>query len=73
MIGAIIGLILLMIVLGVMIWGGKRLVALIPLDEPFKTIVYVLFVILTVVIVIYVIIQLLAIAGIHVPMFGGLK
>ena len=36
MIGAIIGLILLMIVLGVMIWGGKRLVALIPLDEPFK-------------------------------------
>ena len=72
MIGAVIGLILAMILLGVLLWGGKRLVALIPLEEPFQTIVYVLFVLLTVIIVLWVIIQLLAFAGIHVPMFGTL-
>jgi len=66
MIGTIIGLIFLCIILGVILWGGKKLLALIPLDEPFATIIQILFVILVVIIVIYILIILLGIAGIHV-------
>jgi hypothetical protein len=73
MIGTIVALILLVAVLGVLVWGGQRLMALIPMAEPFRTIVYVLFVVLTVAIVIYVIIVLLGMIGISVPIFGGLK
>jgi hypothetical protein len=72
MIGTIVGLILLVVVLGVVFWAGQRLMALVPLEEPFRTIVYVLGVLLTVVLVIYVFIVLLNVAGIHVPMFGAL-
>jgi hypothetical protein len=70
MIGTIIGLILLVVILGVVFWAGQRLMALVPLEEPFRTIVYVLGVLLTVVIVIYVFIVLLGLAGIHVPVIG---
>ena len=69
MIGAVIGVILLVIIVGVLFWAGQRLIALIPLDEPFRTIVYVLVVVLGVFVVIWVFIQLLALAGIHVPLF----
>jgi hypothetical protein len=72
MIGTIIGLIILVVILGVVFWAGQRLMALVPLDEPFRTIVYVLGVLLTVVVVLYVFIILLNMAGIHVPMFGQL-
>jgi hypothetical protein len=66
MIGTIIGLIFLCIILGVILWAGKALLALIPLEEPFATIVRILFVLLAVVIVIYILIILLGMAGIHV-------
>jgi hypothetical protein len=66
MISAIIGLILLCIILGVILWAAQQLMGLIPLSEPFATIVRVLFVLLMVIIVIYVFIILLGIAGIHV-------
>lgn len=69
MIGAVIGVILLVIIVGVLFWAGQRLIALVPLDEPFRTIVYVLVVVLGVFVVIWVFIQLLALAGIHVPLF----
>jgi len=68
MIGTIISLILLIIILGVLFWAGQRLMALIPLAEPFRTILYVLLVLLTVVIVIYVFVTILGMAGIHVPL-----
>lgn len=66
MIGTIIGLILLCIILGVIWWAGQQLLALIPMGEPFATIVRILMVVLLVVIVIYIVIVLLGIAGIHV-------
>ena len=69
MLGAVIGLILLIALLGVVWWGIQQLLPLIPMGEPFATIVRVLLAILLAVIVIYVIIQLLALAGVHVPMW----
>jgi hypothetical protein len=71
MLGSLIGLILLCIILGAVFWGAQQLLALVPLAEPFATIVRVLMVILLVVIVIYAIVTLLGFAGINVP-FGGL-
>jgi hypothetical protein len=50
-------------------WGIQQLLPLIPLGEPFNTIVRVLLVVLLAVIVIYVIIQLLGLAGVQVPMW----
>jgi hypothetical protein len=70
MLGAVIGLILLLVLLGVVWWGIQQLLPLIPIGEPFLTIIRVLLVILLAVIVIYVIIQLLGLAGIHVPTMG---
>ena len=68
MIGTVIGLIFLMVILGVVWWGGQQLLALIPMGEPFRTIVRILFVVLLVIVVLYVLIVLLGLAGIHVPM-----
>lgn len=69
MIGFLIGLILLVIVLGVIWWAVQQLLPLIPLAEPFKTILRVLIVLVTVVVVIYVILALLSAAGIPVETF----
>jgi hypothetical protein len=71
MIGVLIGVIFSLIILGVVWWGCQRLMALIPIAEPFKTIIYVLMVIILVIIVLYVIAMLLSLAGIHVSGFGG--
>ena len=49
-------------------WGAQQLLGLIPLGEPFATIIRILLVIVTVIIVIWVLIVLLGIAGIHVNM-----
>ena len=70
MIGALIGIIFTLIVLGVIWWAVQMLMGLIPIAEPFKTIIYVLTVLIMVVIVLYIIAQLLGIAGIHVGGFG---
>ena len=71
MIGALIGIIFALIVLGIVWWAIQQLLPLIPLGEPFRKIIYVLLTILMVVIVLWVIIMLLGMAGIHVPIFGG--
>lgn len=68
MIGAIIGIIIVLIILGVVWWGIQQLLPLIPLPPPFQTIIHVLLVVLMVCIVLWVIIQLLGIAGVHVPL-----
>jgi hypothetical protein len=73
MIGTIIALIILVAILGVLVWGGQRLMALLPMAEPFRTLIYVLFVVLIMVLVIYVLIILLGAIGINVPIFGGLR
>lgn len=66
MIGTIVGLILLVLVLGFVFWAGQQLLALVPVAEPFATLLRILIYALLLVIVIWVFIQLMAIAGIHV-------
>jgi hypothetical protein len=75
MIGTLIGIIFALIILGVIWWGCQTLLALIPIAEPFKTIIYVLMVVILVLIVLYVIAMLLGLAGIHVggPFAGGIR
>ncbi len=73
MIGTLIGIIFTLIILGVLWWAVQRLMALIPIAEPFKTIIYVLCVVVLVVIVLYVISMLLSMAGVHVPSWGNLR
>jgi len=71
MISTLIGVIFTLIVLGVVWWACQQLMGLIPIAEPFKTIIYVLMVVIMVLIVLYVIAQLLGVAGIHVGMLGN--
>ena len=68
MISALLGLILFLVILGVIVWGVLQILALVPLAEPFKTIVHVLIVVVGVIICIYVVIWLLGLAGVHVDM-----
>ena len=71
MIGVLIGIIFTLIILGVLWWAAQQLMALIPIAEPFKTIIYVLMVIILVVIVLYILSMLLGLAGIHVGGFAN--
>jgi hypothetical protein len=67
MIGTLIGIFFTLVVLGVLWWALQQLMALIPIAEPFRTIIYVVSVIIMVLIVLWVITVLLGMAGIHVP------
>jgi hypothetical protein len=67
MIGTLIGIIFALIVLGVLWWGIQQLMALIPIAEPFRTIIYVVSVIILVLVVLWIITVLLGMAGVHVP------
>jgi hypothetical protein len=71
MIGTLIGIIFALIIIGVIWWGVQQLMPLIPMGEPFKTIVRVLITIVLVLIVLWIIIQLLGMAGINVPLSRG--
>lgn len=71
MLGAIIGIIITLIILGVVWWAAQQLLALIPLAEPFATLVRICVTVLMVLVVLWVFIQLLGIAGIHVPLLGS--
>jgi hypothetical protein len=71
MLGAIIGIIVTLIILGVIWWAAQQLLALIPLAEPFATLVRICITVLMVLVVLWVFIQLLGIAGIHVPLLGS--
>ena len=70
MIGTLIGLILLVIVLGVLFWAAQQLLPLIPMGEPFHTIIRVILTVILVLIVVWVLIALLNAGGIHVNTFG---
>lgn len=69
MIGTLIAIIIALVILGVVWWAAQQLLALIPIAEPFATIIRVLFILLAVLIVIWVLLQLVGMAGIHVPIF----
>lgn len=74
LIGTLIAVIVMLIVLGVIWWAIQQLLPLIPLGEPFHTIVRVLLVLVAVCIVIWVILMLLSAAGIRVPSpFSGVE
>lgn len=59
MIGTLIGVIITLIILGVLWWAVQMLLPLIPLSEPFRTIIYVLCVIVMVLVVLWVLLTLL--------------
>jgi hypothetical protein len=71
MIGALIGLLLLCLVLGLVVWAIQQLLPLIPLGEPFHTIVRVLIVLIVALIALYVILDLLSAAGVAVPLWSS--
>lgn len=70
MIGTLIGLIFVLIIVGLVWWAAKRVLLLIPLEEPFKTLVYVVSVVLLACICLWIASVFLAMAGIHVN-YGG--
>lgn len=66
MIGTLIGLIFVLIILGVLWWAAQQLLGLVPMGEPFATIVRVLLVVVAVLVVLWVLQQLLVAGGVHV-------
>ena len=70
MIGTLIGLIFVLIVLGVLWWAAQQLIGLIPMGEPFATIVRILIILVGVIIVLWILSVILGLAGIHVNTFG---
>lgn len=69
MIGTLIGILFLIIVLGVIWWAIQQLLPLIPIPEPFSTIVRVIMIVILVIVVLYIIAQLLAAGGVPVRTF----
>jgi hypothetical protein len=65
MIGTLISIILLLVVLGVILWGVQQLLPLVPMPAPFHTIIHVLIVVIIVIVVVYIIAGLL---GVVAPM-----
>lgn len=69
MIGTLISIIFVCIILGVVWWAIQQLLPLIPIAEPFRTVIRVLMVVVLVIVVIWIIMQLLSAGGIHVNTF----
>jgi uncharacterized membrane protein YwzB len=69
MIGTLIGIIFALIILGVIWWAIQQLLPLIPIGEPFRTIIRVLMIVVLVLVVLWIIMVLLGAAGIRVPTF----
>jgi len=65
-IGALIGIIFVLIIMGVVWWAIQQLLPLIPLGEPFATIIRILMVVILVLVVLWIIVVLLGVAGVHV-------
>lgn len=72
MIGTLLGIVLALVILGAIWWGAQQLLALIPMAEPFATIVRVVIVLIGVFVVVWVLVQLLTAAG-FAPRFGSLR
>ena len=70
MLGTLIGIVVLLIVVGIIWWGIQQLLPLMPMGEPFATIVRVLLVVIMAFVCLYIILQLLGVAGIAVPSIG---
>lgn len=70
MIGALIGLLFLLIVAGFLFWAAQQLIALVPMAEPFATLIRIVIYGLVLVVVLYALTVLLGMVGVHVPSFG---
>ena len=68
LIGTLIGIVLLLVIVGVLLWGGQQLLALVPMPEWLRTIIFVLGVIVRVVVAVMCVASLLAAIGIPVRM-----
>lgn len=68
MFGALIGILITLILMGVLWWAINQIIAVIPLQEPFRTLVRVVLVVIAVIVCIWILLQLLSLAGVHVPM-----
>jgi len=64
MIGTLIGIVFALIILGVVWWAAQTLMGLLPIAEPFKTIIYVVMVVILVMIVLWVLWTLLQMSGV---------
>lgn len=69
MITTLISLIFFCAIAGVIVWGLQEIIKVIPLGEPFKTIIRILFIIIIVIIIVYIAQILLGLAGIHTQTF----
>ena len=66
LIGTVIGIVLLLVIVGVILWGGQQLLALAPMPEWLRTIIYVFGVILLVIIAVVCVAALLQAVGVPV-------
>ena len=66
MIGTLISILFALVIAGVMWWAVQQLLALVPLAEPFSTLVRIFMVLVLVLIVLWVIAALLGMVGIPV-------
>jgi hypothetical protein len=66
-IGVLVSIIITLIIVGVIWWAIQQLLPLIPLAEPFATIIRVLLTVVLVLIVLWVLLTLLGLAGVHTP------
>ena len=72
MVSALATLVILVLLLGFGWWAIQTLIGLVPLAEPFKTIMYVVLMGILVIIVVYALIYLLGMFGVHVALPGSL-
>jgi len=69
MIAALFWLFVALILIGVLFWAAERILAVMPMAEPFKTIAYVVLVVIAVIIAIAALAQIFGIASpyFHLP------
>ncbi len=60
-----LGLIVLLLVLGVLLWGWNRIQGVLPIAEPFKTVAYVIVICIVAIWLIYAIAGM--VGGLHLP------
>ncbi len=69
MISTLIGIIIAVAVVGFLWWAIQQLIPLLPVAEPFTTIIRILLAAVVFFVVLWIIIQLLALGGVHVNTF----
>ena len=63
----LISILVVLLVLGVLLWGWQKIMAVLPIAEPFRTVIYVVVVCAIAIWLIYAIASM--VGGIHLPTF----